>query len=122
TSFVRYTTLGRSANAPFERDLRRAAGTVTARGESSDPRPAKNPADLRSSSILRTTLLVLPAQIGFRALEAALPLLYAYWFGRGDETDVYYFAWAVFTFAVSLVFSIHRDSSLVPILAEERVE
>jgi putative peptidoglycan lipid II flippase len=72
-------------------------------------------------SIARTALLVLPAQIGFRALEATLPLLYAYWFGRGDATDVYYFAWAVFAFSGSLVFSMHQDSSLVPILAEERL-
>jgi putative peptidoglycan lipid II flippase len=72
-------------------------------------------------SIARTALLVLPAQVGFRALEATLPLLYAYWFGRGDATDVYYFAWAVFAFAGSLVFSMHQDSSLVPILAEEKL-
>ena len=72
-------------------------------------------------SIARTALLVLPAQIGFRALEAALPLLCAYWFGRGDATDIYTFAWAVFAFAGSLVFSMHQDSSLVPVLAEERL-
>jgi putative peptidoglycan lipid II flippase len=60
--------------------------------------------------------------VGFRALEAILPLLYAYWFGRGDATDVYYFAWAVFAFAGSLVFSMHQDSALVPTLAEERLE
>lgn len=72
-------------------------------------------------SIARTALLVLPAQIGFRAAEASLPLLYAYWFGRGDVTDIYYFAWAVFGFAGSLIFSIHQDSALVPILAEERL-
>lgn len=72
-------------------------------------------------SIARTALLVLPAQVVFRALEASLPLLYAYWFGRGDATDVYYFAWAVFAFAGSLVFSMHQDSALVPILAEERL-
>lgn len=72
-------------------------------------------------SITRTVLLVLPAQIGFRAIEAALPLLYAYWFGRGHDTDIYVFAWAVFAFAGSLVFSMHQDSSLVPILAEERL-
>lgn len=76
---------------------------------------------LKKRSIARTALLVLPAQIGFRALEAALPLLYAYWFGRGEATDVYYFAWAVFAFAGSLVFSMHQDSALVPILAEERL-
>ncbi len=75
----------------------------------------------KKRSIARTALLVLPAQIGFRALEATLPLLYAYWFGRGEATDVYYFAWAVFAFAGSLVFSMHQDSALVPILAEERL-
>jgi putative peptidoglycan lipid II flippase len=64
---------------------------------------------------------VLPAQIGFRALEAILPLLYAYWFGRGDATDVYYFAWAVFACAGAVVFSMHQDSALVPILAEEKL-
>ncbi|MBX3218349.1 MAG: hypothetical protein KF850_40460 [Labilithrix sp.] len=76
---------------------------------------------MKQRGIARTALLVLPAQVGFRALEATLPLLYAYWFGRGDATDVYYFAWAVFAFAGSLVFSMHQDSSLVPILAEERL-
>lgn len=79
------------------------------------------PRETERRSIARTALLVLPAQVGFRAIEAALPLLYAYWFGRGDATDVYYFAWAVFAFAGSLVFSMHQDSSLVPILAEERL-
>jgi putative peptidoglycan lipid II flippase len=72
-------------------------------------------------SIARTALLVLPAQVGFRAIEATLPLLYAYWFGRGDATDVYVSSWAVFAFAGSLVFSMHQDSSLVPIMAEERL-
>jgi len=72
-------------------------------------------------SIARTALLVLPAQIGFRAAEASLPLLYAYWFGRSDVTDIYYFAWAVFGFAGSLIFSIHQDSALIPIMAEERL-
>jgi putative peptidoglycan lipid II flippase len=74
------------------------------------------------SSIAKTALLVLPAQVGFRALEASLPLLYAYWFGRGDTTDIYQFAWVVFAMAGSLVFSMHQDSALVPILAEERLE
>lgn len=72
-------------------------------------------------SIARTALLVLPAQVGFRALEATLPLLYAFWFGRGDATDIYMSSWAVFAFAGSLVFSMHQDSSLVPILTEERL-
>jgi putative peptidoglycan lipid II flippase len=94
-------------------DTRRAPDAAKA-AEASPETPKKR-------SIARTTLLVLPAQIGFRALEATLPLLYAYWFGRGDATDVYYFAWAVFAFSGSLVFSMHQDSSLVPILAEEKL-
>lgn len=90
-------------------------------GEAPSRTPAPPSAPEKKRSIVRTALLVLPAQVGFRALEAALPLLYAYWFGRGVDTDVYYFAWAVFAFAGSLVFSMHQDSALVPILAEERL-
>ncbi len=72
-------------------------------------------------SILATTLLLLPIQVVFRGGEALLPLLLAAWFGRTNATDVYYFSWAVFTFAGSLVFSAYQDSALVPILAEVRV-
>lgn len=86
---------------------------------SSSAGPAEPPS--RQRSIARTALLVLPAQVGFRAIEAVLPLLYAYWFGRGDATDVYVSSWTVFAFAGSLVFSMHQDSSLIPILAEERL-
>jgi putative peptidoglycan lipid II flippase len=50
-----------------------------------------------------------------------VPILLAYWFGRGEATDIYYFAWAVFALAGSLVFSAFQDSALVPILAEQRV-
>lgn len=72
-------------------------------------------------SIARTTLLLLPMQIVFRAGEAILPLLLAAWFGRTNATDVYYFSWAVFSFAGSLVFAAYQDSALVPILAEVRL-
>lgn len=72
-------------------------------------------------SILRTTLVVLPAQVIFRGIEAVLPLLLVYWFGRSTATDVYNFVFAVFTFAGSLVFTAYQDSALVPILAEERL-
>jgi putative peptidoglycan lipid II flippase len=72
-------------------------------------------------SILRTTLLLLPAHVILRAAEPLLPLFLAYWFGRSDATDIYYFAWAVFAFAGSLVFAAYQDSALVPILAEERL-
>jgi putative peptidoglycan lipid II flippase len=63
----------------------------------------------------------MPAQVTFRAVEALLPLALAYWFGRSDSTDVYYFAWAVFAVAGTVVFSAHQDSALVPIIAEERL-
>lgn len=72
-------------------------------------------------SLLRTTLLVMPALIVFRAGELFLPLVLAYWFGRTAAMDVYFFAWAVFSFAGSLVFSAFKDSPLVPVLAEERL-
>jgi putative peptidoglycan lipid II flippase len=69
-------------------------------------------------SIARTTLLLLPLQIVARGVEALLPLVLAVWFGRNDVTDVYYFAWAVFALAGSLVFSAFQDSAVVPVLAE----
>ncbi len=72
-------------------------------------------------SILRTTLLVMPALVVFRVGELFLPLLLAFWFGRSSAMDVYFFAWAVFSFAGSLVFSAFKDSPLVPVLAEERI-
>jgi putative peptidoglycan lipid II flippase len=72
-------------------------------------------------SIARTTLLLLPAHVILRAAEPLLPIFLAYWFGRSDATDIYWFAWSVFAFAGSLVFAAYQDSSLVPILAEERI-
>ena len=81
---------------------------------------AMTPAPARRS-ILRTTLIVLPAQVIFRGVEAALPLLLIYWYGRSVATDVYNLVLAVFGFAGSLVFSAYQDSALVPILAEERI-
>jgi len=71
-------------------------------------------------SIVRTSLLLVPLQVTFRAGEALLPLLLAAWFGRSAATDVYYFAWATFALAGSLLFSVHQDSALVPILADLR--
>jgi putative peptidoglycan lipid II flippase len=76
---------------------------------------------VKKRSLLGTTLIVLPMQIVFRAGEALLPILLAYWFGRSGPMDVYFFAWAVFALAGSLVFSAFHDSPLVPILAEERL-
>ncbi|MBK6691359.1 MAG: hypothetical protein IPG50_04045 [Myxococcales bacterium] len=76
----------------------------------------------KRGGLVRTTLLLLPVQVIFRAGEALLPLLLAYWFGRSHATDVYNFAWAVFLFAGSLVFSAYHDSALVPILAEAKLK
>jgi len=72
-------------------------------------------------SLLRTTVIATVAQIVFRGGEATLPLLLAYWFGRSNAMDVYFFAWAVFSFAGSLVFTAYKDSPLVPVLAEEKL-
>ena len=65
--------------------------------------------------------MLLAAQVVFRGGDAALPLLLAAWFGRSSSTDVYYFSWAAFAFAGSLVFSVFQDSAIVPILTELRV-
>src|SRR5579863_7716668 len=72
------------------------------------------------STLGRAVLGLLPLQIGIKAVEAAFPLLLAVWFGRSERTDVYYFAWAVFVLAGSLVFSAFQDSAVVPVLAELR--
>jgi len=72
----------------------------------------------RRRSIAATTLLLLPLQVVARGVEALLPLVLALWFGRNELTDVYYFAWAVFALAGSLVFSAFQDSAVVPVLAE----
>lgn len=85
--------------------------------------PAKaGAADMpHKKGLARTSLLLLPAQVVFRGGEAVFPWLLSTWFGRSHATDVYTFAWAIFTFAGSLVFSAYQDSSLVPMLAEVRV-
>jgi len=70
---------------------------------------------------VKTSLLLLPMHIVFRAGEALLPLLLATWFGRSDATDVYYFAWAVFALAGSLIFSAYVDSAIIPVLAEVKI-
>jgi putative peptidoglycan lipid II flippase len=72
-------------------------------------------------SVARTALTLLPLQLILRAIEVVFPLLLALWFGRSDLTDVYYFAWAVFTLAGSLVFSAFQDSAVVAVLAELRL-
>ena len=72
-------------------------------------------------SIVRTSLLLLALQVVFRLGDAVLPLLLAAWFGRSHATDVYYFSWAAFAFAGSVVFSAFQDSAVVPILAEVKL-
>jgi putative peptidoglycan lipid II flippase len=65
--------------------------------------------------------VLLPLQLIVKGAEAAFPLLLALWFGRNERTDVYYFAWAIFALAGSLVFSAFQDSAVVPVLAELRL-
>ena len=69
-----------------------------------------------AATILRLAPLSLPARAG----EALLPILLAAWFGRSRATDVYWFCWACFTLAGSLVFSAYQDSALIPIVVGER--
>ena len=54
----------------------------------------------KPKSIVRTTLVVLPAQIVFRGIEALLPFLLATWFGATLATDVYNFVFMVFSLAM----------------------
>ncbi len=75
---------------------------------------------VKRPSLVRTSLLLLAAQVVFRAGDAVLPLLLATWFGRSSATDVYYFSWAAFAFAGSIIFSVYQDSAVVPILSELR--
>ncbi len=72
-------------------------------------------------SIVRTSLLLLALQVVFRVGDAVLPLLLAAWFGRNHATDVYFFSWAAFAFAGSVVFSAFQDSAIVPILSEVKL-
>ena len=76
---------------------------------------------MKRPPLLRTSLVLLAAQVVFRAGDAALPLVLAALFGRNHATDVYFFSWAAFAFAGSLVFSVFQDSAIVPILTDLRV-
>lgn len=90
--------------------------------EETSPRGATDAKSASKKSLARTSLGLLPAQIVFRGGEAIFPWLLATWFGRSHATDVYTFAWAIFTFAGSLVFSAYQDSAIVPLLAEVRAK
>lgn len=71
-------------------------------------------------SLAAIMLRLAPLSLLARAGEALLPILLAAWFGRSSETDVYWFCWACFTLAGSLIFSAYQDSALIPIVVHER--
>jgi putative peptidoglycan lipid II flippase len=68
--------------------------------------------------LARTALLLLPLQAVFRGGEALLPLFLAAWFGRNEETDLYYLLAAYFVFAGSMLTAAFQDSAVVPVLIE----
>src|SRR5215475_7544338 len=75
---------------------------------------------MTTRSLAALTLRLAPLSLIARAGEALLPILLAAWFGRSGATDVYWFCWACFTLAGSLVFSAYQDSALIPIVVGER--
>jgi putative peptidoglycan lipid II flippase len=75
---------------------------------------------MTSRSLAGVMLRLAPLSLIARAGEALLPVLLAAWFGRSQATDVYWFCWACFTLAGSLVFSAYQDSALIPIVVGER--
>ena len=70
------------------------------------------------AGLARTALLLLPLQAVFRGGEALLPLFLAAWFGRNEETDLYYLLAAYFVFAGSMLTGAFQDSAVVPVLIE----
>lgn len=93
---------------------------MTSDAPRSDSPGAPLAAPERKSSLLRTSLLLLPLQVVFRLGEAAMPLLLAAWFGASRNTDVAMLALAAFALVGSLVFQSFQDSSLVPIMLEAK--
>jgi putative peptidoglycan lipid II flippase len=75
---------------------------------------------MTSRSLSAILLRLAPLSLLARGGEALLPVLLAAWFGRSRATDVYWFCWACFTLAGSLVFSAYQDSALIPIVVGER--
>jgi putative peptidoglycan lipid II flippase len=75
---------------------------------------------MTNRSLAAILLRLAPLSLLGRAGEALLPILLAAWFGRSRATDVYWFCWACFTLAGSLVFSAYQDSALIPIVVGER--
>ncbi len=72
----------------------------------------------RQPGLARTALLLLPLQAIFRGGEALLPLFLAAWFGRNEETDLYYLLAAYFVFAGAIITGAFQDSAVVPVLIE----
>ncbi len=68
--------------------------------------------------LARTALVLLPLQAVFRGGEALLPLFLAAWFGRNEQTDLYYLLAAYFVFAGSMLTGAFQDSAVVPVLIE----
>jgi len=75
---------------------------------------------MTNRSVAAIMLRLAPLSLIARGGEALLPVLLAAWFGRSQATDVYWFCWACFTLAGSLLFSAYQDSALIPIVVHER--
>jgi putative peptidoglycan lipid II flippase len=73
---------------------------------------------LPRANLARTALLLLPLQAVFRGGEALMPLFLAAWFGRSEETDLYYLLAAYFVFAGAVITGAFQDSAVVPVLIE----
>jgi hypothetical protein len=69
-------------------------------------------------ALARTALILLPLHAIFRGGEALLPLFLAAWFGRSEQTDLYYLLAAYFVFAGAIVTGAFQDSAVVPVLIE----
>lgn len=68
--------------------------------------------------LAKTALALLPLQAVFRGGEALLPLFLAAWFGRNEQTDLYYLLAAYFVFAGAMLTGAFQDSAVVPVLIE----
>src|SRR5579859_6401313 len=68
--------------------------------------------------LAKTALVLLPLQAVFRGGEALLPLFLAAWFGRNEQTDLYYLLAAYFVFAGAMLAGAFQDSAVVPVLIE----
>lgn len=69
-------------------------------------------------ALARTAVGLLPLQIVLRGGEALLPLGLAAFFGRSQQTDLYYVLAAYFVLVGSIVTGAFQDSAVVPVLIE----